>query len=920
MSADNWTRLRQIEALSALSDDDLQQLHSRLRVRLEWSGTQVCTQGDSECSLFIVAAGRLQVSRTDATGHSRVVGEIPSGELFGEIALITGESRSASAVTVRDTILWELSEADYCALLSSHPALARSVTRIAVRRLREAGSQLKSTFCQTISVIPAASFDIVGRFVLDLIARLRDRGPIAVVDSRTFPVDAAKAARDVELDLVNQLDDLERNHAMLIYVGDEGTSSWNQRCLRQSDRILVVADADSTAPDQRLGLPPDVDSSCAELVVIRDSKPVSGESAIRWSSTKTWRGTHFIHAGRDEDWRSLVHSLVESIAAPEWLRRSPLFSTLSEDDLRTLLSGMEIVDLSARDVLFQQGTPSDGLFIVINGRLQAVVSAASGDRVVGAMGRGEVIGEISLLTEEPRTATVSALRDSTVAKLPLATWKRLSHARPEWTITLARVVVDRLSGQRRLGTAAQAVCFTVQPLLHGKQVTDFVRQFESSLAQLGRCCVIDAAAVDRRFGFGCARLQRGEPGEEMIVEWLHRQELASEFIVYVCEGTNTPWTQRCLRQADQILLLADAEGRPEVTELEQAVFDPASSVSQTPRHLVLLHPADAKSGKDTLRWLQPRGLRAHHHLRTGSAKDSDRLARLLTQRAYGLALSGGGSRGVAHVGVLRAIREAGLPIDVVYGTSAGAAIAALVGMETSAPTMLEKCDQLLTRTLGHFLSMGPPIVSIMSGRHPSRLMEDWFGDALIEDQFVPFGIVSADMVTGTEHVHRRGLIRVATRASSSLPGAWPPVIEEGRVLVDGGVVNNLPVDLLRPHCVNGRIIAVDIGGGGDDYSNLMPYGLELSGWKILARRLFTPRKQAPLPAMMGTISRCCTLTSSNRAKSLKTDGQLLVLQPQVTQYGMFDIRTLKVIREVEANCYDYARQALRDWGILGSSK
>ena len=911
MTADNWIRLRQIEALSPLSDDDLKHLQSRLRIRVVQSGTTVCKQGDAECSLFIVAAGRLQVIRTDAAGHPRVVAQIPFGELLGEIALITGESRSASAVTLRDTVLWELSEADYCALLSTHPVLARTVTRIAVRRLRESGTHSKPTFCQAISVIPAASNDVAGRFVLDLIARLRDRGPIAVVDSMTFPTDPGKTAYESELDLINRLSDLERNHVMVIYIGDEN-SEWNRRCLRQSDRVLVVANGDSP-PDQQFGFSSDVNCGSAELVVIRESKPVSGESAVRWSSTKTWRATHFIQGGRDEDWRTLTHSLVESIAAPEWLRRSPLFSSLSEDDLRTLLSGMEIINLSARDVLFRQGTPSDGLFIVINGRLQATVSGASGDRVVGAMGRGEVIGEISLLIEEPRTATVSALRDSTVAKLPLATWKRLSHARPEWTVNLARVVVDRLSGQRRLGTAAQSVCFAVQPLFQGPQVTEFIQQLETSLAALGRCSIIDATAIDRRFGFGSARLQRGEPGEAMVVEWLHRQELSSDFVVYVCEGTNTPWTQRSLRQADQILLLADAQGWPELTELETTAFDSASSISQTPRQLILLHAATASAAKETIRWLQPRSLRAHHHLRVGNVEDTNRLARLLTQRAYGLALSGGGSRGVAHVGVIRAIREAGIPIDVVYGTSAGSAIAGLVGMQASNEAMLAKCDHMLTRTLGHLLTMGPPVVSIMSGRHPNRLLEDWFGDATIEDQFVPLGIVSADMVTGAEYVHRRGLIRVAARASSSLPGAWPPVIDQERVLVDGGVVNNLPIDLLRPHCQNGKMIAVDIGGGGDNYSDLMPYGLELSGWKVIARRLLPAAKQTSLPAMMGTISRCCTLMSANRTVSLKTDGQLLMLQPPVTQYGVFDIRTIKIIHEVESRCYDYTRQALRDW-------
>ncbi len=133
-----------------------------------------------------------------------------------------------------------------------------------------------------------------------------------------------------------------------------------------------------------------------------------------------------------------------------------------------------------------------------------------------------------------------------------------------------------------------------------------------------------------------------------------------------------------------------------------------------------------------------------------------------------------------------------------------------------------------------------------------------------------------------------------------------------RVLVDGGVVNNLPIDLVRPHCENGKIIAVDIGGG-DDYSRLTPYGLELSGWKILARKFVSSSEKADLPAMMGIISRCCTLTSANRTKRIQTDAHLLMLEPPVTQYGMFDIRTDAVICEVESRCYDYAQAVLKNW-------
>jgi len=205
-----------------------------------------------------------------------------------------------------------------------------------------------------------------------------------------------------------------------------------------------------------------------------------------------------------------------------------------------------------------------------------------------------------------------------------------------------------------------------------------------------------------------------------------------------------------------------------------------------------------------------------------------------------------------------------------------------------------------------------PLVSVMSGNHANRLLEYWFAEALLEDQFIPCGLVSADLVTGDEYVHRQGLIREACRASSSLPGAWPPVIDGERVLVDGGVLNNIPIDRVQQHCQNGTVIAVDICGRGD-YSQLEPYGTEFSGWKAMARRLFPSRHRTRLPSMMETISRCCTLTNANRLKSLRTGPQLLLLEPPVAHYDMFEIRTEPVIRDVEQNCYEYTRQVLSDW-------
>jgi hypothetical protein len=113
------------------------------------------------------------------------------------------------------------------------------------------------------------------------------------------------------------------------------------------------------------------------------------------------------------------------------------------------------------------------------------------------------------------------------------------------------------------------------------------------------------------------------------------------------------------------------------------------------------------------------------------------------------------------------------------------------------------------------------------------------------------------------------------------------------------------------------VIAVDIAGN-DDYSQLQSYGMELSGWSVMARQWLRGMEKARLPAMLATISRCCTLTSANRLKSLKSDSQLLLLQPPVTQYGMFEIRSEPIIRDVEMKSYEYALQALQSWKGLAS--
>jgi NTE family protein len=196
-----------------------------------------------------------------------------------------------------------------------------------------------------------------------------------------------------------------------------------------------------------------------------------------------------------------------------------------------------------------------------------------------------------------------------------------------------------------------------------------------------------------------------------------------------------------------------------------------------------------------------------HHLR--GPQDCPRLARLLTGRAVGLVMSGGGARGFAHLGVVKALREHGVPIDLVGGTSMGGILAAGVAAGWSDTELVERFRRSFvdTNPLSDFTL---PLVSLVSGRKVGLLLRRELGDIDIEDLPLPFFCVSSNLTTGRIAVHQEGLLWRWLRASVAIPGVLPPVFHGGEVYVDGGAMNNLPVDVMRAKG-RGPVIGVDVG-------------------------------------------------------------------------------------------------------------
>jgi len=328
----------------------------------------------------------------------------------------------------------------------------------------------------------------------------------------------------------------------------------------------------------------------------------------------------------------------------------------------------------------------------------------------------------------------------------------------------------------------------------GLDLTVFVEYLLSGLAPWGRGTVV--RANERPTADALARLEEKWP-----------------FVLYVAETADPIWRRLCLRQADALVLVARADalqdGQPAPAPWSEVVLKKAAPMPK-PEHLVLLHPATVRPGA-ARSWQEMRPSAQVHHVRGGPDRPRDlaRVARLIQGRGRALVLSGGGARGFAHLGVLRALEEAKIEIDAVGGTSIGA----IIGAAYAADRSVAEITDLLRSS---FVAMNPlgdytlPVVALVGGRTVSHLLRRAYGRLDVEDLIRPFFSVATNLTSGQTAVHRRGPLWQWLRASCAIPGVLPPVFHEGQVFVDGGVMNNLPVDVMRDG-FRGEILASDIG-------------------------------------------------------------------------------------------------------------
>ena len=573
--------------------------------------------------------------------------------------------------------------------------------------------------------------------------------------------------------------------------------------------------------------------------------------------------------------------------------------------IETLEQRMRPISLKAGETLYRRGGEADAVAVLLTGRLAATVGEGDGRVFLGEVARGETVGELAMITGERRGADVMALRDSTLMELPLADFRDIVMTRPEASMAVMRTVVERFRrAQSSRTTPRRPVNLYVGPVSDGVDTTAFC---EALLARIE--AHVRPVRMVRR-----ADVPADASTMESFAAWLREQERRFASLILVCETGDADWARLCVRHADEVVLLADGAADPApaprlharqaLEELRREAHGPSANVT-----LVLQHDAGARAPSGTARWLDTVSPDRHLHLRHGSCEDMARIARFVTGRAIGLVLAGGGARGFAHLGVIAVLREAGVQVDLVGGTSIGAIMGSLIAHDLDADGLKLAMDEIFVRHGSPTGDFNPvPVVSFIKGeraRKAARRTVGRFGDdgMGLEDIWKPFFCVAANYDTGEAAVLARGSAEEALLASFAIPGALPPIVIDGHLHVDGGTVNNLPVDEMEAMGV-GSIVAVDLMS---DHVRTRDFERVPSSGRLLADRLRGRKgRRYKVPGVIEILFNSATLHSMGHQRRMRERADLCI-RPDLRGVKLLE---WKAIERASAAGAEAARRSL----------
>lgn len=472
-----------------------------------------------------------------------------------------------------------------------------------------------------------------------------------------------------------------------------------------------------------------------------------------------------------------------------FMMHSKLFTGIDHAGCEKLLNKFSLVKLASHELLFRQYDLSDSLYILIEGRLTALLSTKNKNtRLVGIIEKGEVVGEVGAISNQPRSLTVKALTDSLLLKIPIEQLHDFFEINPGAVNTILNAIIERSQATIKLLSGSKPYPhLLVVPANEETDMANFMQNFFKNMPQESAFIVQDLIN------------NNNEVSEEQIRNLIVEAESSNKMIITFIDPHKRKIPNIWINFLGGIYVVAQGGSHAYFSQEVYNLLNYSMMPFMHHTALILMQPEKIALPEATKPWLESAVFTIHHHVKHDDVLGYQRLIRFMTGKARGLVLSGGGNKGWAHIGVLRALMEAKISIDAIGGTSIGAIAGAFYTLFDNYDEIKEKFFEVIKEVGNPYdaKSFTIPIVSVLSGNKPAYIFEHVFGSINIEDLWLPYFCMGSNLSLRKEEIYQQGKIWENVRKSASLPGFVPPVAENGQLIVDGGLLNNLPVDVMR---------------------------------------------------------------------------------------------------------------------------
>ncbi|RLZ07981.1 cyclic nucleotide-binding protein [Acinetobacter sp. 2JN-4] len=570
------------------------------------------------------------------------------------------------------------------------------------------------------------------------------------------------------------------------------------------------------------------------------------------------------------------------------LSKVSVFAELEAATLSVIASYGHILHLQTGQMLYQLDDIADHVYIIAYGRVK--LTTASG--LSTYLGRHEIVGEMGNISKQPHHGTVHAIRDTTLFAIPQQPFLDFIHQYPKVLLALTRLIIARTQPElQHTHAMSHNRTLSVVPVASQIPAIHLAEQLTEHLQRWPHVRLVTAAHVDALFGFGFSQTALDYGADDLkLRQWLANLEEKHCYVLYAAHTHDDEWSKRCLHQADRILILAEANHPPVQTQLVEVLnqYD-----WQSPIELVLLR-SEGDPSPHTLSWKQLYHARAHYFIHPWAQADISAVARQISSQGLGLVLGGGGARGFAHIGLIRALEQLHIPIDIVGGTSMGAFVAALVACGFDSVEMTHIAyETFVARNYLNDYTM--PKVSLIRGQRFHTRLQSIFGHRRIEELKRTYYCISTNLSTGQAVIHDQGELATWVGTSMSVPGVAPPVAWHENLLCDGGIINNLPTDVMQ-NLERGVIIASNVSLNDD--IRIPGIGLNepdqsaLLNWNKLIKD-----KLLPAPRLAEILMRTATLASDTMIQAAAIERANLHIRMPIEGIAMFDWHKLDELVE-----------------------